>query len=195
MKKLGLAGLGLCWLVGCGSSPLTSDAGGAGAGGAGNPGAAGNSSHAGSPGSAGSGQLASMCTAARATALGASDQVSTGNVTVLSTTAGVSTLYVNATAGGMTDAPKNPWTFVALDVGSKVEVSDLTSIASTAWDLAFKRAQIYTNSGDGGPGAGGAVLLDKGFDDVTSADASNAAERGAHDGRSVHHVHRLVLVR
>jgi hypothetical protein len=94
---------------------------------------------------------------------------------VLSTTAGVSTLYVNATAGGMTDAPNNPWTFVSFADGSKVEVTDLTSIESTAWDLAFKRAQIYTNSGDGGPGAGGAVLLDKAFDTVTSADASDAA--------------------
>jgi HmuY protein len=169
MKKLGFVGLGLCGLLGCSSSPLTSDNRGAGASGAGSLGAAGN------PGSAGSGHFSSTCTAARATALGANDQVSTGHVSVLSTTAGVTTLYIDATAGGMTDAPMNPWTFVELDGGTKVEVTDLTSIESTGWDLALKRAQIYTNSGDGGPGEGGAALIEKDFDQVTRTDAADAA--------------------
>ena len=161
MKKRCFFGLGVCFLVACSSSPLASDLGGAGAGGAVNSGSAG------SAGSAG----ASMCTAARATALGAVDSVSTGAVSVVSSSAGVTTLYVDATAGGMTDAATNPWTFVSLDSGSKVEVTDLSSVESTAWDLALKRSQIYTNSGDGGPGRGGAVLLDNAFDAVTSADA------------------------
>jgi len=117
----------------------------------------------------------SRCTAARATALGANDSVAAGKVSVLSTTAGVITLYVDASAGGMTDAPKNPWTFISLVDGSKVQVTDLTSLESTAWDLAIKRAQIYSNGGDGGPGAGGAVWLEKAFDEVTGSDASDTA--------------------
>ena len=153
MKNLCLLGLG-AFLVACSSSPLASDAGGAGAGGA--------------------AQFTSMCTAARATALGANDSVSSGAVSVVSNSAGVTTLYVDATAGGMTDAAMNPWIFVSLDSGSKVAVTDLSSVDSTAWDLALKRAQIYTNSGDGGPGSGGAMLLDKAFDDVTRADAADA---------------------
>ncbi len=162
MRNLYFLGLSACFLVACGSSPLASDAGGAGAGSAGNSGAAGAS------------QFTSMCTAARATALGANDNVSSGAVSVVSSSAGVTTLYVDATAGGMTDAASNPWTFVSLASSAQVEVTDLSSVQSTAWDLALKRSQIYTNSGDGGPGNGGAVLLDKEFDAVTRADTADA---------------------
>ncbi|MET0792778.1 MAG: HmuY family protein [Polyangiaceae bacterium] len=158
MKKLGFGLLGAWFLVGCGSDPLPSDAGAAGAAGSGNP-----------------GQFTSMCSAARATALGANDIVSTGHVTVLSSSAGVTTLYVDASAGGVTAAASNPWTFISLADGSKIEVTDLSSVESTAWDLALKRAQIYSNSGDGGPGEGSAALIDKDFDQVTSADAADAS--------------------
>jgi hypothetical protein len=121
------------------------------------------------------GNSATSCSAARAQLLGAVDSVSTSDVSIVSNTAGVVTLYVGATAGGSAAAPTNPWIFVSLDDSSKVEVTDLSSIHSDAWDLAFKRALIYTNGGDGGPGEGDAVLIDKEFEAVTADDAAPAA--------------------
>ncbi|HEY4187099.1 MAG TPA: HmuY family protein [Polyangia bacterium] len=113
-----------------------------------------------------------LCSAARAQLVGAVNSVAAGAVTVVSTTAGVTTLYVDATAGGAASAVTNPWLFVDLGTGAKVPVTDTTSVSSTAWDLAFKRPIIYTNSLDGGPGLGGAVMLAKEFAAVTAADAT-----------------------
>ena len=147
--------LGACFLVACGSSPLgasTDSAAGAGSG--------------------GTPVFVDMCSAARAQLIGAVDTVSSGEVTVLSVSGGVTTLYVNATAGGSNGAVSNPWTFISLDKASKVEVSDVSALRSKAWDLAFKRALIYGNDGDGGPGNAGGALLDKAFADVTRADAT-----------------------
>ncbi|HVW24519.1 MAG TPA: HmuY family protein [Polyangiaceae bacterium] len=114
------------------------------------------------------------CTAARGTLLGSIDSVSTGDVTVIGTDTDTKTLYVDGTAGGPPNAPMNPWIFVSLATASKVSVTDTTSLASTDWDLAIKRPVIYTNSGDGGPGQGGAVLISKEFDSVAVADARTA---------------------
>lgn len=116
----------------------------------------------------------SSCTAARAQLLGAIDSVSTGNVSLLSNSAGIATLYIGASAGGTAAAAMNPWIFVSLSDSSQVEVTDLSSTASSAWDLALKRPLLYTNGGDGGPGEGGAVLIDKAFEAVTAADAAQA---------------------
>lgn len=72
-------------------------------------------------------------------------------------------------------APQNPWIYLDLKQGKRVDVTDPASFGSTAWDLAIKRPLLRTNSGDGGPGQGGAVLLDgKAFDAVTAADAASA---------------------
>lgn len=116
------------------------------------------------------------CTAAREQAVGSVDSVATGDVTVLSTSGTTQTLYVDGSAGGISAAPQNPWIFLSLKTGTKVAVSDPASLASMDWDLAVKRPLLYTNSGDGGPGKGGAAFLDgKAFDAVTSADAASAA--------------------
>jgi hypothetical protein len=114
---------------------------------------------------------AGECTAARAQLLGSVDSVATGDVQVVSANGGIKTLSVDASAGGIT----HPWLFLSLDSGSKVSVTDKTSVSSTAWDLAFKRAVLYTNDGSGGPGQGGAVLIAKDIAQVTAADASGAA--------------------
>ena len=151
--------LGACFLVGCGSSALDSSSNAA----AGAPGAAG-----------GSGQFVNQCSAARAQLIGEVDVESRGDVKVLSLTAGVTTLYVNATSGGSNGGTANPWTFVSLDQAARVSVTDVTALRSTAWDLAFKRALIYGNDGDGGPGHAGGLLLDKEFAQVTRADAQAA---------------------
>lgn len=82
------------------------------------------------------------------------------------------TLYVNATAGGQDGAATHPWLFIALSTATKVEVNDLTSLQSLDWDLALKRALIYGNGGEGGPGQGASAFLDKDFASVTSADAA-----------------------
>jgi hypothetical protein len=113
------------------------------------------------------------CSAARAQEIGAIASVSTGKVQLLSDTAGVKTLYVDATAGGQADAATHPWTYLALGTGTKVELDDPSSLHSVGWDLAFKRALIYGNGGEGGPGKAASAFIDKDFDSVTSADAAN----------------------
>ncbi|HEX3474688.1 MAG TPA: HmuY family protein [Kofleriaceae bacterium] len=117
----------------------------------------------------------SACSAARAQLLGAVNSVSTGSVTVLSSSSGVTTLYVDASAGGLAAESANPWIFVSLGGKAKASVTDTTSVASTGWDLALKRPALYTNDGDGGDGQGGAVMIQKPFASVTAADASSAA--------------------
>ena len=115
-----------------------------------------------------------QCSAARAQLLGAVNSVSTGNVTVLSSSGGVTTLYVDASAGGVAAQLTNPWIFISLGGNAKASVTDTTSVASTGWDLALKRPALYTNSGDGGAGQGGAALIQKAFASVTAADAASA---------------------
>jgi hypothetical protein len=158
MKQM-ILGVFLCSLSGCGSDSASNS-----------PGASGGTGEAGAQAAGPS----SACSAAREQLLGAIDSVSTGDVSVVTTAADVSTLYVGATAGGTAAAAMNPWVFVALDPAAKVEVTDISATSSSAWDLALKRPLLYTNSGDGGPGQGGAVLIDKDFEDVTADDATGA---------------------
>ncbi len=115
------------------------------------------------------------CSAARAQLLGSIDSVSTGAVDIIATSGATKTLFVDASAGGINGESSHPWIFVSLGSGTKTSVTDKTSVSSTAWDLALKRPIIYTNSGDGGPGQGGAVLINKDFAQVTAADAASAA--------------------
>jgi hypothetical protein len=114
------------------------------------------------------------CTKARDDALLPIDRVSTGAVAVISDTGGVKTIYVDASAGGLDKAIKNPRTYVDLATGSRVDVTDKTAPESPAWDLALKRDKIFTNSGDAGIGDGGALQIGKTFDAVTDV-AANAA--------------------
>lgn len=116
----------------------------------------------------------SVCTKAREDLLIPIDKVSTGMVTVISDTNGTKTLYVDASGGGFQNAVKNPRIYVDLEAGAKVDVTDKTSVTSTAWDLSLKRSVIYTNSGDGGAGQGGAIQLNKSFASVTADEAANA---------------------
>ena len=118
---------------------------------------------------------ATSCTKAREDLLIPINKVSTGAVTVLSETGGVKTLYIDASGGGTANAVKNPRIYVDLEAGARVEVTDTTATASTAWDLALKRDKIFTNSGDAGPGMGGAMLIDKTFSAVNAGEANGAA--------------------
>jgi heme-binding HmuY-like protein len=114
------------------------------------------------------------CSAARAQLLGSIDSVSTGAVDIITTSGATRTLFVDASAGGINGESSHPWIFVNLGSGTEVNVTDKTSVSSAAWDLALKRPIIYTNSGDGGAGQGGAVLVTKDFAQVTAADAASA---------------------
>ena len=118
---------------------------------------------------------ATSCTKARADLLIPINKVSTGAVTVLSDTGSVRTLYIDASGGGTANAVKNPRVYVDLEAGARIDVTDTTATMSTAWDLALKRDKIFTNSGDAGPGVGGAMLIDKTFSAVNAAEANGTA--------------------
>jgi hypothetical protein len=117
------------------------------------------------------------CGAALATALLPIDKASAAEVSVLSESGGARTLFVDATAGGPAQAPSEPRVYLDLTTGKRVDVSDVAAATSTAWDLSLERTTLFTNSGHGGPGEGGAVFL-RGKDEasVTAADASGLVE-------------------
>jgi hypothetical protein len=113
------------------------------------------------------------CSSARETLLKPIDKVSTGEVKVLDDTAGVKTLYVDASAGGVSEAVNNPWVYVSFTTAARVDVTDRQSYTSNDWDLALKRATLHTNSGDAGTGAGGARFFPgTTFDSLTAAMAT-----------------------
>ena len=196
-NKAGLILMLTTILAGCGGDdPSTTDAtststttttsttGAGGAGGSGTGGAGGSdtttstatSTSTSTSTSSGTGGAAPMCTAARDQALGPVDSVSTGDVKELSASGTTRKIFVDASAGGVMGAATNPWVYLNLKTGTKVAITDPASFTSNAWDLALKRPLLRTNDGDGGPGKGGAGLLDgKLFDAVTAADAAGAA--------------------
>ncbi|MGZ3422586.1 MAG: HmuY family protein, partial [Polyangiales bacterium] len=109
------------------------------------------------------------CSSARETALKPIDSVSTGTVTALA--GGV--YVVDASAGGFDAAASNPWIYVSLSSGMRVDLTDKQAFTSADWDLGLKRAVLRTNDGDSGPGGGGAQFVaGKSFDSVTMADAT-----------------------
>ncbi|MEA2753550.1 MAG: hypothetical protein QOI41_7693 [Myxococcales bacterium] len=112
------------------------------------------------------------CTSARDQLLVPINKVSTGTVSVVSDNAGTKTLYVDASAGGLNNAIKNPRIYVDLAAGTRVDVTDTNAPMSTAWDLALKRDRIFTNSGDAGIGTGGAAQIAKTFSSVAAAEAN-----------------------
>jgi hypothetical protein len=77
--------------------------------------------------------------------------VSSGTVAVTAS-GGVTSGTVDGTAGGLAGAPDNPYIYVDLVNGTRVDVSDLGARQSTAWHVAFKRSSILVNGGDSGPG-------------------------------------------
>ncbi len=74
---------------------------------------------------------------------------------------------VDATAG---DVPAdNPYIYVDLATGTKVEITDVDALTSSEWDLAFERSSIRANGGDSGPGDVAVAVVEGAFDDVTEA--------------------------
>mgnify|MGYP001555461197 CR=1 FL=1 len=152
---LALSGVALA-LLSCSSEPID-DA---------NPdtGASGSSSTTG--GTSSVDPTPSACSAALKQSLSLVDDVSTATVSVLSETGEDRTLYIDASVGGLDGQDTHPWVYIDLATGKGVAVTDLDALKSKAWDLAFKRSVVRTNSGDSGPGEGGAIRIALPWDDV-----------------------------
>jgi len=92
----------------------------------------------------------------------------------------VTVAVIDATAGGMMGQAENPYLYIDLAAGTKVEIDDVAALTSSDWDVAFKRPSIRINGGDSGPGeVAHAVVEADSLDKVTEAPAD--AEFGADD--------------
>jgi hypothetical protein len=120
-------------------------------------------------GGGGNNVVPSACSSALRQSLGLVDQVSTGAVSIITDTGAERTLYIDASAGGINGQDKNPWVYVSLASGQAVALTDLDALSSKAWDLAFKRFIVRTNSGDSGPGQGGAIRIALAWDKVDAS--------------------------
>ena len=89
---------------------------------------------------------------------------------------GVTVATIDATAGGFFDSADNPFIYIDLETGVKVDIDDVEALTSDAWDIAFKRSTIRLNGGDSGPGDVGLAVVEGGFDDVTEPPADATYE-------------------
>ncbi len=97
------------------------------------------------------------------------DLVSTGAV-VATTADGVTTATIDATAGGTANAADNPYIYVDLSAGAKVELGDVDALDDARWHVAFKRASLRVNGGDSGTGGVTAAVVAAGsLAEVTAA--------------------------
>lgn len=98
--------------------------------------------------------------------------VSTGEIREEGTTSGQFHTYVDARAGGLT--PTQSYTYVSFtEQGlTRVSVDDQAALASTDWDIAFRRFVIRVNSGVSGPSCVSVAQAPMGttFDSVTRVD-------------------------
>ncbi len=78
--------------------------------------------------------------------------VSTGMIENVTMAGPVTAANIDATAGGLMGAPDNPYIYLDLRTGMKVEVNDIDARSSMAWDIALKRASVRLNGGDSGNG-------------------------------------------
>lgn len=76
---------------------------------------------------------------------------------------------VDATAGGIMNAPTNPWIYLRFGPEGleQVDVDDLQALESTEWHIAAKRFGIRLNGGVSGPASVSAAALEgMAYDDV-----------------------------
>lgn len=86
---------------------------------------------------------------------------------------------VDATAGGIMDAPENPWLYLRFtpDGLRKVEVDDLQALESTEWDIAAKRFGLRLNGGVSGPSTVAAAPIEgAAYEDLDEVPADAAFE-------------------
>lgn len=96
--------------------------------------------------------------------------VSTGEVTA-SADGDVTNAQIDATAGGLPGVPDNPYVYIDLESGTKVDIDDVDALSSQGWDVAFKRSNIRLNGGDSGPASVAVARVDGALADVTEAPA------------------------
>jgi hypothetical protein len=100
--------------------------------------------------------------------------VSTGEIREDGTTSGQFHTYVDARAGGLT--PTQSYTYATFTPQglSRVAVDDQAALASTDWDIAFRRYVIRVNSGVSGPSCVSVARTPPGtsFDSVTQVDSA-----------------------
>ena len=94
---------------------------------------------------------------------------STGVVTTTAETGGVNKTVIDATAGGMSASTKNPYVYISLKTGKRVDIDDYAAKTSNTWDIAFKRSVVRINGGDSGSGLGAiSIQSNTTIDKVTS---------------------------
>lgn len=101
------------------------------------------------------------------------EEVSAGEV-VSTASGGEFTLQIDATGGGISQAPSAPWVYVRFedDGAVKVELGDEEALESMDWHLAAKRYLLRLNGGSSGPSCVGAIpLLETAYEDTTALDA------------------------
>lgn len=98
--------------------------------------------------------------------------VSTGEIREEGTVAGEFLTYVDARAGGSN--PTQAYTYANFTPQglTRVAVDDQAALASTDWDIAFRRFVIRVNSGTSGPSCVSVARMPQGtsFDSVTKVD-------------------------
>ena len=116
-----------------------------------------------------------LCSSVRDQALGPIDQVSGGDVTILSDDNGTKEVYVDASAGGFQMASVNPYIYLDLDAAARIDITDPDSFDDAGWDIAIKRVGWRNNSAHSGAGDGGAAFLaGASFDTVVLSSAMSA---------------------
>lgn len=97
------------------------------------------------------------------------DKVSDGAVSTIED-GGDFVSTVDASAGGYSQAPNNPWVYVRFgdDGLEKVEIDDVTALESVDWDLSLRRFILRLNGGSSGPSCvGAATLLEGDYDSIS----------------------------
>jgi len=113
------------------------------------------------------------CYSAWRTAINPQTTSSTGKVTTTDVS-GLKQTVIDATAGGMGNSSKNPYVYVSLKTGARVDLDDYKAQDSKAWDIALKRAVVRVNGGDSGAGAGAiSIQSNTSIDKVTAVPASS----------------------
>lgn len=67
--------------------------------------------------------------------------------------------HVDGSAGGLQDAPNNPWVYVRFtpEGAERVDLDDVTALQDMGWDIAVKRFVLRLNGGSSGPSCVGAA--------------------------------------
>ncbi len=62
-------------------------------------------------------------------------------------------LVLDASFGGLANAPSSSYAYIDLDTESLLALSDAQALSDDDWDIAFNRSNVRLNSGDSGPGS------------------------------------------